>query len=236
MDTKLWGRNTPGGLFSIVDRTGFPTGNVWWVGSTVATCENAVGHGRSPDAPFATWVYAVPASAAGDTIYHLPGNAEPIGITPAEANTLSIAGCRHIGLGGRTLKPAILVDGFIDTYVSVTGAGTVIENIAFSAGHSDIAAGMIIAADGVELRKCDFLQNTTNENFLICVSDAGANTADGLIIEDHESGSEASLAIRSESGDEDLYSCSGENQVCCRFADFEGSSGFFFVFFIRSKF
>jgi hypothetical protein len=43
---------------------------------------------------------------------------------------------------------------------------------------------MIIAADGVELRKCDFLQNTTNENFLICVSDAGANTADGLIIED----------------------------------------------------
>ena len=74
------------------------------------------------------------------------------------------------------MKPAILVDAYTDTYVSVTGAGTVIENIAFSAGHSDIAAGMIVAADGVEIRKCDFLQNTTNENFLICVSDAGANT------------------------------------------------------------
>ena len=189
MDTKLWARNTPNGLFTLSDRNSFPTGNIWWVGSTVATCSDEVGsvdnpQGRTPDAPFATWAYAVAASAAGDTIYLLPGHAETIGVTGAAAITLSKAGVRHIGLGGRTLKPAILVDAYTDTYVSVTGDGTVIENIAFSAGHSDIAVGMIVAADGVEIRKCDFLQNTTNENFLICLSDAGANTADGLIVED----------------------------------------------------
>lgn len=184
MDTKLFGRHQPGGLFSIVDRATFPTGDIWWVGSTVTTGADSVGYGRNPDAPFLTWAYAVTQMAAGDTCYLMPGHSETIGKTGAAAITLSLAGAKHIGLGGRSKKPAILVDGFSDTYVSVTGADTVLENIHFKAGHTNIAVGIVLAADGVEIRRCDFTQNAADENFLICIDDSGANTCDLLIVED----------------------------------------------------
>ena len=185
MDTKLFGRSQPGGLFSVVDRETFPTGDIYWVDSTnTANGEDGAGYGRNPDAPFLTWAYAVTQMAAGDTCYLMPGHAETIGADGAAAITLSLAGAKHIGLGGRSRKPAILVDAYTDTYVSVTGADTVIENICFKAGHSDIAIGMAVAADGVEIRRCDFLQNTANENFLICIDDGGANTCDLLLIEE----------------------------------------------------
>jgi len=182
MDTKLFGRNQPGGLFSIVDRETFPTGDIWWVGSTVAAAEDGAGFGRNPDAPFATWVYAVSQAAAGDTIFVMPSHAETIGVTGAAAMTLSLAGLRTIGLGGRTRKPQILIDGFADTYVSITGADTVIENVSFKAGHADIAAAIIVAAAGVEFRRCHFLENTAAENFLVTIQTTAAG--DDLLIED----------------------------------------------------
>lgn len=184
MDTKLFGSVQPGGLFSIVDRETFPTGNIWWVDSGGAAASDTAGFGRNPDAPFATWAYAVTQMAAGDTCYLMPGHSETIGITAAAAITLSLAGARHIGLGGRSLKPAILIDGFADTYVSVTGADTVIENIKFKAGHSNVAVAIALNADGVEIRRCDFLQNAADENFLICIDDGAANTCDLLLVED----------------------------------------------------
>jgi len=182
MDTKLFGRHQPGGLFSVVDRETFPTGDIWWVSSTSTTGADSVGYGRNPDAPFLTWAYAVTQMAAGDTCYLMPGHAETIGVTGDAAITLSLAGAKHIGLGGRTKKPAILIDGFADTYVSVTGADTVLENIIFKAGHADIAAGMIIAAAGCEVRKCEFIENAVNENFVFSIQTT--NAADQMTIED----------------------------------------------------
>jgi len=182
MDTKLFGRHQPGGLFSVVDREAFPTGDIWWVSSTSTTGADSVGYGRNPDAPFLTWAYAVTQMAAGDTCYLMPGHAETIGVTGDAAITLSLAGAKHIGLGGRTKKPAILIDGFADTYVSVTGADTVLENIIFKAGHADIAAGMIIAAAGCEVRKCEFIENAVNENFVFSIQTT--NAADQMTIED----------------------------------------------------
>ena len=185
MDTKLFSRKQPGGLFSIIDREQFATGKIWWVDSTNASGSDTAGYGVNPDRPFLTWDYAAQtAASAGDTIFLMPGHTETIGVTGAAAITLSLAGLRTIGLGGRTTKPQILIDAFTDTYVSVTGADTVLENITFLAGHSDIAVGILVAADGCEIRKCDFLQNTTDENFLICIDDGGANTADRLLVED----------------------------------------------------
>ena len=185
MDTKLFSRKQPGGIYTVTNRADFPNGTIWWVDSSNTDASDTAGFGRNPDAPLATWVYAAEtAASAGDIIFLMPGHTETIGVTGAAAITLSLAGLKTIGLGGRSLKPAILIDGFTDTYVSVTGADTVLENIKFLAGHSDIAVGILVAADGCEIRKCDFLQNTTDENFLICIDDGGANTADLLLIED----------------------------------------------------
>lgn len=182
MDTKLFGRNQPGGLFSIVDREVFPTGNIWWVGSTVTAASDAAGFGRNPDAPFATLVYAEAAAAAGDTIFVMPGHAETIGVTGAAAMTLNLAGLKVIGLGGRTLRPTFLIDGFADTYVSVAAADIVLENLCFKAGHANIAFGFSVSAAGVEFRRCVFLENTAAENFLVTIQTTAA--ADDLLIED----------------------------------------------------
>ncbi len=180
-DTKLYSRHQAGGMFSILDREQFPTGRIWWVGSTVSTGSDAAGYGANPDAPFATWVYAVAAASAGDTIFLLPGHAETIGATSAAAITLALAGLKTIGLGGRTLKPQILIDAYSDTYVSITAADTVLQNMTFKAGHEDIAMAVNVAAAGVEIRNCNLEENVATENFLIAI--LTTNAADDLVIE-----------------------------------------------------
>ncbi len=181
MDTKLFSRKQSGGMFSILDREQFPTGNIWWVGSTVSGASDTAGHGQNPDAPFATWVYAETQASADDTIFLLPAHAETIGNTGAAAITLDVAGLKTIGLGGRTRRPQILIDGFDDTYISITAADTVLQNIAFSSGHADVVKGVNIAAAGAEIRDCQFLENAGSENYLICILTTAA--ADDLLID-----------------------------------------------------
>lgn len=182
MDTKLFGRNQPGGLFSVLDREQFPAGEIWWVDSTnTDTGSNGDGFGHNPDAPFLTWATAVAAASADDFIFLMPGHTETIGVTGAAALTLSVAGLRTRGLGGRTRKPQILIDGFADTFIAVTAADTVIENITIKAGHADIAKAINVAAAGFELRGCSFQENIATENFKIQVLTTAA--ADDMIIE-----------------------------------------------------
>ena len=186
MNSRLYTRKQPGGMFSIVDREKFPIGDIWFVGSTTVAPKavDSTGHGRDPDEPFATLVYAETQAGTDDTIFVLEGHTETIGTTGAAALTLDIAGLKIIGLGGPTRKPQILIDAYTDTYVSITGADTVLENLCFVAGHSNIASAIIVAADGVEIRACDFIQNAADENFLECINDSTANTCDRLLVED----------------------------------------------------
>ena len=182
MDTKLFGRNQKGGMFNILDREQFPAGKIWWVDSVnTANGSNSSGFGQNPDAPFLTWATAVAAASSDDFIFLMPGHTETIGVTGAAALTLSVAGLRTRGLGGQTRRPQILIDGFNDTFISVTGADTVIENVDIKAGHLDIAKAINVAAAGFELRGCRFEENTTGENFKIQVLTTAA--ADDMIIE-----------------------------------------------------
>lgn len=182
MDTQLFSRKQSGGMFSVINREQFPTGKIWWVGSGVTGASDSAGYGQNPDAPFATWVYAETVASTDDTIFLMPGHTETIGITGAAAITLDVAGLKTIGLGGRTRKPQILIDAYADTYVSITAADTVLENITFKAGHADIAMAVNVAAAGVEIRRCNFEENVATENFLIAI--LTTNAADDLVIED----------------------------------------------------
>jgi len=176
-------------MFAVLNRSHYPTSDTtWWVGSTtiVACAQDAVGFGKHPDTPFATLVYAETKAAAGDTIYVLPEHTETLAADGAACLTLDVAGLKVIGLGGRSRKPQLLVDDYTDTYISITGADTVFENLTVLAGHSNIASGMIVAGDGVEIRNCSFIQNAANENFLECITDGAANTCDRLLIDSCE--------------------------------------------------
>ena len=92
-----------------------------------------------------------------------------------------MAGLRTRGLGGQTRRPQILIDGFSDTFVAVTAADTVVENIDFKAGHEDIAKAINVSAAGFELRGCRFQENVATENFNIHV--LTTNAADDMIID-----------------------------------------------------
>jgi hypothetical protein len=184
-DTPLYNPELSHGILSILDRSKYTEGRVWWVAKTavVAAAQDAVGFGTHPDSPFATLVYAETQASAGDTIYVMPCHTETLAsATGAVILLLDVAGLKVIGLGGRTRKPVFLIDGHASNYVSITGADTVIQNLCFQAGEADITSAIIVAGDGVEIRGCVFEESTDNENFKECITDGAANTADRLVI------------------------------------------------------
>lgn len=170
MDTKLFVRKQSGGMFSVIDKT-VDFGNIWWVGSAVTGATDGAGYGQNPDAPFATLVYAETQASADDTIYVLQGHTETLAsATGAAVMTLNTAGLKVIGLGRRTRRPTFLIDGHANNYVLLSGADTTIKNLIFAAGDADVIYAILIQADGVEVRKCHFKDNTGGENFLVGVS------------------------------------------------------------------
>ncbi len=184
-DTKQGVRMQDGGLYAVDDAAASP-GRIFWVGSNVTGATNGTEYGQNPATPFATLVYAetMCLSGRGDTIYILPGHSETLAsATGAAVLTLDVANLTIIGLG-RSTRPAFLIDGHANNYVAITGADTTLVNLCFKSGHANVAQGLNVAADGVTIRGCVFVDNTTNENFVTCINDGEANTADGLLVED----------------------------------------------------
>lgn len=142
MDTKLFVRQQPGGMFSILDRESFPTGNVWWVGSTVTGATNGPGYGRNPDAPFATLLYAETQAAAGDTIYLLPGHNE--GLADAQID-LDVANLTVIGLGTGSKIPRIDFD-HANASIDIGADDVTLKNIALLPSITTIGIGIDIEA------------------------------------------------------------------------------------------
>lgn len=106
--TALFSRRQPGGVFTIADVAAHP-GDIYFVGSAVTGCSDAVGYGANPDAPFATIDYAIGQCTAsqGDVIYVLPGHNEGLGDAQI---TVDVAGVSIIGLGTGGLVPRIDFD------------------------------------------------------------------------------------------------------------------------------
>ncbi len=184
-DTRRFVRQQSGGMYAVRDAAVTP-GRVFWVGSNVTGATDSTGYGQSPGTPFATLVYAETQclSARGDTIYVLPSHSEVLThATGAAVLTLDVTNLSIIGLGGRSTRPSLLIEGHANNYINITGADTLIENIAFKANVDDIAKCIAAAADGIAIRNCAFLEYVTTHNFVTCINDGGANTADQLLVE-----------------------------------------------------
>jgi len=138
-------------MFSILDRETFPTGNVWWVGSTVTGATNGAGYGRNPDAPFATLMYAETQVAAGDTIYLLPGHNEGMG---NEQIDLDVAGLSVIGLGSGSLKPRIDFDHG-NASIDIGANNVTLKNIALLPSVTAVLIGIDVEAGKTEARLID---------------------------------------------------------------------------------
>ena len=149
-------------------------GTVFFVDSATGSDTNS---GMEPSKAFATIDRAVGKCTAskGDIIYVMPNHAETI--TGAGGITVDVAGVSIIGLGEFNQRPRVLLDGALEPTVIVSAADTLIRNIVFASGHSDVATCIELSAVGLWVDKCEFVQNTTDENFLTCINASG--TTDG---------------------------------------------------------
>ena len=152
-------------------------GNVWWLGST----RGSDGNKGTRDRPFATLDYAIGRCTAnnGDIIMVMPNHAETI--TGVAGIALDVAGITVLGMGGYNQRPRFLMDAGTTVTAVISAADITISNLEFASGHSNVATCIGVTAVGACIDNCKFGNNTTNEDFLVCITATGAdNSADGL--------------------------------------------------------
>jgi hypothetical protein len=164
----------------------FTPGNIFFVNSTHANKGDTPGKGQTPDAPFATLDYAVGQCTAnqGDVIIALPGHVETV--SAAGGLDLDVAGITLIGIGNGTLQPKIDLTSAATADVDIDAANITIEGFQFEASFADIAVCIDVNATDFTIRRCRFLEPTTNENFLICIQDATSTTSSRITVENCE--------------------------------------------------
>lgn len=154
-----------------------PAGNVFWVNSATGSNGNKGTRSR----PFATLDYAIGRCTAnnGDIIYVAPNHAETI--TGAGGITLDVAGVSIIGIGNYNQRPRFLMDGATTVSFVISAADAYVSGLEFASGHSNVATCFDVSGVGAHINNCKFRNNTTNEDFVLCIKATGADaTANGL--------------------------------------------------------
>lgn len=191
--TALFSRVQPGGVFTVNDLKDHP-GNIFFVdsGETVNGA-NAVGFGRSPDAPFLTLDYAVAFCTAnnGDVIYVMPGHAESL--TADSAVDLDVAGIKVIGLGTGGSRPTFTCTVAAGDF-KLAGAGCGwIENLLFLNAVDQSTGLLEVSAPDWTIKNCDIRESDSTAAqanvYLITTADANRLHIDGLTI--NEGGADA---------------------------------------------
>lgn len=172
--------NFPLGFRRGVSIAGMPVlntygGNVFWVNSATG------GNRGTRDKPFSTLDAAFSDCTAnqGDIIFVMPNHAETI--TGAGGITHDVAGVSVIGLGNYNQRPRFLMDAGTSVSYLISAADAVVSNLDFASGHSNVATCFDVTAVGAHIDSCKFGNNTTNEDFVLCIKASGADaSANGL--------------------------------------------------------
>src|SRR3990167_2830606 len=147
--TALFGRHQPGGLFNIKDMQDHPR-YIWFVDSGHASAVDDAGHGKSPDAPFATLGYAYSSDllGSGDVVYVMPGHTETVTATSLVPD---IAGVKVIGLGRGSSRPT-LTFSVAGSILTMSGANTRWENfLLLGTAAVDVTTAINVTGADVEL-------------------------------------------------------------------------------------
>lgn len=183
--TALFSRRQPGGIQTIADLVAHP-GDIYFVRSTAPGAGDTTGHGRSPDAPFATIDYAIGQCTAnnGDVIYVLPGHAETV--SAAAGIDFDVAGVKVVGLGAGAARPTITMSAVAST-IHFDAIGSHLENVLVKVEHDCTIVIDVDKADCV-IKAVEFRARTaaTAREWVTCidVAGAGANACDRLQVLD----------------------------------------------------
>jgi hypothetical protein len=162
---------------AVVPGLEFSTGRTIYVNSAAS----ASGDGSTPSQAITTLNAAFARCTAnqGDRIIVMPNHAETI--TGAGGITHSVAGVSVIGLGRGNQRPRFLMDAGTTVTYLISGADAYVSNLEFASGHSNVVTCFNVTGVNAHIDRCKFGNNTTNEDFLVCITASGAdNTADGL--------------------------------------------------------
>jgi hypothetical protein len=156
------------------------TGDVFFLDSGATNTNDDPGNGKDPRKPFSTLDYAQSKMADNnDDLLVIAANHSET-VTGAGGITLDKPGTSIVGQGRYDARPTFLMDGSAITGL-ITAPNVSIENVKFLAGHSDIAVGFLVTAKGFKMQSCHFEGNTTDENFVNCVTAGAAdNDYDGM--------------------------------------------------------
>ncbi len=173
--TELFAQWMQGNM--VIADEGESTGSRFWVSS--GTGSDTAGHGKSPDAPFATLDYASAQCTAskGDIIYLMPGHAETI--ISATGCNLAVAGVRVKGLGSGANRPTFTFTTANAAVMTVDAANVSIENVVFVCGKDGQTIMLDINADDCAVRNCEFRNDATYQAVtMIDINGGAANAAD----------------------------------------------------------
>ena len=184
--TALFDRQAQNGLVT-VGGPNYTTGDVWFVDSGATLASDAVTHGSSPDAPFATLDYAIGqcTTEKGDVIYVMPGHSETGSTALQELFDLDKASTSVIGLGEGDLRPTFNLEEATVTCV-MGAAGCRISNLVFIGGVDELVAVLEVeaAATGCRIDHCYFKDTATDEDMLTTIVIAA--DADRLEIDNNQ--------------------------------------------------
>lgn len=161
------------------------SGKIFIVGKAALANRDMILQVFGPDADgkiryYATVDAAISActSAAGDTIYVLPGHTETV---TATSIALDVAGVSIIGLGESDNRPTFTFGAAAAT-ITVSAANCAWKNCRFIANFENVASAFTLTtATGFVVKGNDFLDTSSILNFLCVVTTSATNNqADGL--------------------------------------------------------
>lgn len=180
MDTKLFVRKQPGGMFTVIDK-GLTTGSIFWVCSSTGT--DAAGYGQNPDAPFASIDYAVGQCTAskGDRIYVMTGHTESV--IAAGGLDLDVAGITIEFLGEGNGRGCIQFGTSTSADMDIDAADVTLINPRFVAAIDALTGPIDVNAARFKMFNATW-QDGTDINTTDClVADANA---DDMVIDGFE--------------------------------------------------
>src|SRR3990167_6865734 len=166
--TALYAQHTPGGVFTIQDMQSHPR-EVWFVDSGHAQAVNDAGHGKSPDAPFATLAYAFSSDlmGSGDVCYVMPGHAETV--AAAQGIVMDIAGVKVIGLGWGSKRPTFTGTTGATVTIEINAVSLWLENLLFVAAFTNGITQFIDVKTGsndLMFKNCEWREDLNTQEFL----------------------------------------------------------------------
>jgi len=151
------------------------TGDYYFVGNAEAGAGDTVGHGDSPERPFATLNYAITQCTAenNDVVIVMENHAETLAAAAAVVCDCQGMTIQGVGIGGD--KPIFTFATDVNTDIDITAANVTIRNIKFFNTMDALVAAIDVDAMHFTIEDCEFVDDGADNTLTWIIGDANAD-------------------------------------------------------------